>query len=160
MQFLQPETLARVWGDEVVVLQTPIHCAKILHMKPQTKGGLQLHAKEECHYLLEGAMLLRWDSGDGRLTEKIVQAGEGWRVPPFTVHQEETISACVVLEVSDPIFNDRKRVEDRYGLPEGGGLPSMTPSEAVEKLRTYARALRDRADECEYRAGLVESHGL
>ena len=160
MEFTHPVHLMRDWGEETIVVLTPIHAGKILTMRAGTKGGVQFHAKEEAHYIVSGIMRIRWDAGDGQLRERTVQAGEGWRVPPFAVHQEEAVSDCTIFEVGDPTINDRVRVEADYGLPTEGGLPSMTPSEAVTKLRTFAAALRERADECEYRAGLVESNGL
>jgi len=44
--------------------------------------------------------------------------------PPKTVHQEEALTDCLIIEASTPHFNDRVRVEKKYGLKLSKGLPS------------------------------------
>lgn len=154
------ETLDREWGKETILNRTDIHCSKLLVMRAGTRGGLQYHAKEESHYVLRGKILVRWDEGDGALREETVNAGYGWTMPPFMVHQEYAITDCTLIEVSDPFSADRVRVEKSYNMPEGGGLPSMSAHDAIVKLRGFAAALRNRADECEHRANHIQEHGL
>ena len=78
-------------------------------------------------------MLLRYDIGDGKLKERILKAGESFHFPPNTVHQEEALTDLEIIEASTPHFNDRVRVEEDYGLPFDGGLPSTTEDEVELK---------------------------
>lgn len=145
--FFEPVSFPREWGEETIVTDSTVHRGKVLWMRAGTKGGLQFHIKEESHYVLSGRMIVRWDD-DGKLTEREVQAGRAWRMPAGVVHQEEALTDCVILEVSDPTSDDRVRVEAEYGLDDGGGLPSMTPDQARAKLRGLSGAFMAKAAEC------------
>jgi len=39
----------------------------------------------------------------------------------------------VLIEASTPHFNDRVRVEEKYGVESNGGLPSTTLQEIIER---------------------------
>jgi mannose-6-phosphate isomerase-like protein (cupin superfamily) len=123
----------REWGEEKLVALIPgILSLKILTIKKGKKGGLQYHHKKnECGYIFSGEMLIRFDKGDGILSEKILRTGDSFHFPPKSVHQEEALSDCVVVEASTPFFNDRVRVEDIYGLPIEGGMPSVEEDEVI-----------------------------
>jgi len=123
----------RDWGEEKLVALIPgVLSLKILTINKGKKGGLQYHHKKnECGYIFSGEMLIRFDKGDGVLNEKILRAGDSFHFPPKSVHQEEALSDCVIVEASTPFFNDRVRVEGIYGLPTKGGLPSVKESEVI-----------------------------
>ena len=123
----------RDWGSEKLVALIPgILSLKVLTIKKGKKGGLQYHHKKnECGYIFSGKMLVRFDKGDGVLSERVLCAGDSFHFPPKSVHQEEALSDCVIVEASTPFFNDRVRVEDVYGLPIDGGLPSVKESEVI-----------------------------
>lgn len=147
--------IKRQWGLEITVVQTATHCGKILRRQQGTKGGFQLHCKEESHYLVSGRLLLRTVGPEGAVLEQVVEPGMAWTVPPFTVHQEEALAESVVFEVSDPT------TQDRYGImPDPGGLPSMTDAQAIAILHGLRDRLRRRSEECQDLARLVESVGL
>ncbi len=134
--FPKQETVGkRDWGEEKLVALIPgVLSLKVLTIKEGKKGGLQYHHKKnECGYILSGELLVRFDKGDGILQEKILYPGDSFHFPPKSIHQEEAISDCVVVEASTPHFNDRVRVEDFYGLPMEGGLPSVKESEVISK---------------------------
>ena len=155
MMIHAPQTLQRNWGEEVIFAQTPTHAGKLLRRKVGTKGGYQLHVKEETHYLLEGVLRLRQLNADGLELTRRVSAGEAWTVPPGTVHQEEAIEDSIVIEVGDPT------IEDRYAItPDPGGLPSMTDEQASDKLAALAAAFRARAEDCEMLAQQIAANGL
>jgi mannose-6-phosphate isomerase-like protein (cupin superfamily) len=123
----------RDWGEERLVALIPeVMSLKILTIKKGKKGGVQYHHKKnECGYIFSGELLVRFDKGDGILSEKILSSGDSFHFPPQSVHQEEALSDCVIVEASTPYFNDRVRVEDKYGLPTEGGLPSVKESEII-----------------------------
>lgn len=125
----------RDWGsEELLVLISKVLSLKLIKYKKGSKGGLQYHHKKnECGYIVSGQMLVRYDKGDGKLTEKILNKGDWFHFPPKTIHQEEAITDLEIIEASTPHFNDRVRVEEDYGLTSNGGLPSTTEDEV--KLR-------------------------
>ena len=132
--FPTQETMGkRDWGEEKLVALIPgVLSLKILTINKGKKGGLQYHHKKnECGYVLSGKLLLRFDNGDGTLQEKILSAGDSFHFPPKSVHQEEAITKCIIVEASSPHFNDRIRVESLYGLATGGGLPSVKENEII-----------------------------
>lgn len=134
VEFPEPKDMGpRIWGVETLLaVVSGKFSFKRLDMKAGSKGGLQYHhKKDECGYVLSGEMIVRFDV-DGALGERILREGDVFHFPPGAVHQEEAVTDCVILEVSTPFGNDRVRVEDKYGLPKGEGLPSTTIEEVVD----------------------------
>ena len=123
----------RDWGQETLLAVVPGHFSfKRLTMKAGSKGGLQFHhKKDECGYLVSGEMIIRFDEA-GIISERLIRAGSVFHFPPGAVHQEEAVTDCVIIEVSTPYANDRVRVEEKYGLPVGEGLPSTKFEDVVE----------------------------
>ena len=116
----------RPWGTEDLLSLVPgKFTVKLLTLRAGNKGGLQYHrVKDEVAVLISGQLLVRFDLGDGVLRERNVKPGEAVHFSPGLVHQEEAVSDCVILEASTPHFNDRVRVEEKYGLGTPVGLPS------------------------------------
>jgi len=132
--FPKHETIeGRDWGEEkLVALISGVLSLKVLTIKKGKKGGLQYHHKKnECGYIVSGELLIRFDKGDGGLQEKILYSGDSFHFPPKSIHQEEAITECTIVEASTPHFNDRVRVEDCYGLKSLGGLPSVKEDEII-----------------------------
>ena len=125
----------RKWGEEVLLCRSPgKYTLKMLRISKGCKGGLQYHRlKDESGYLVSGRLLVRFDNGNGELTEKVLEAGSHFRFPPGLVHQEEALEDCVIIEASTAHANDRVRVEHQYGLPHASeiGLPSTN----LEQIR-------------------------
>ena len=111
---------------------------KRLFVKAGNKGGLQYHRlKNEGGYLVSGEMIIRYDDGEGGLTEKVIRAGDSFHFPPGVVHQEEAITDCVIIEGSTPHFNDRVRCEEVFGLaPEQACL--QPPPKKLKRSSEYA----------------------
>ena len=98
---------------------------KKLTIAAGSKGGLQYHRlKDECGYLISGKMIIRYESPNGQIVERIIDAGESFHFPPGVVHQEEAVEDCVIIEGSTPHFNDRVRMEEYFGLGMPEGMPS------------------------------------
>jgi len=118
----------RDWGkEELLVLISKVLTLKRLLIKKGKKGGLQYHHKKnECGYLIKGKLIISYDRGDGKLKKKILSAGSCFHFPPGSIHQEEAMTDCEIIEASTPHFNDRVRVEKFYNLPISGGLPSSS----------------------------------
>ena len=115
----------RDWGEEIVIAQTDCYLGKVLNMRAGTAGGLQLHRRKmETFFLFSGSAYVDYDKGDGKLTKLVMSAGMTVHVPPGAVHRVTAITDSTFFEVSVPVFDDRVRMENVYGEPETGGLPS------------------------------------
>ena len=97
----------RDWGEEILLSLIPsVLSLKLLKIKKGKKGGIQYHHKKnEC----------------------------GFHFPPGAVHQEEALSNCQIIEASSPHFNDRVRVDERYGFSSKNGLPSTKKNNVIKK---------------------------
>jgi len=125
----------RNWGTEDLLAIIPKKISlKILSIKKGKKGGLQYHhKKDECGYILSGKLLIRFDNGYGKLKEKILKKGNSFFFPQGSVHQEEALTNVKIIEASTPYFNDRVRVERKYGLIEVNGLKSTRKKDVYIK---------------------------
>ena len=121
----------RSWGmEKLLVLIPKVLSLKLLKIKKGKKGGLQYHRKKnECGFILSGKLKVRFDNGNGVLREKTLKDGDCFHFPPGSVHQEEALTNCKIIEASSPHFNDRVRVESKYNLEMGGGLPTTKISD-------------------------------
>ena len=135
--FPEPKEMGeREWGREILLVHAEgKYTLKKLTINKGSRGGLQYHRlKDEAGYVASGRLLLRYESTNGTITERILGPGEWFHLPPGSVHQEEALTDVEILEVSTPYFNDRVRVEEEFGLEEcAGGLPT-TSMEEIMKL--------------------------
>ena len=118
----------RDWGsEELLVLISKVLSLKLIKYKKGSKGGLQYHHKKnECGFITKGKLKVKFDLGNGILRHKILKKGDRFHFPPGLVHQEIALTDCEIIEASTPHFNDRVRVEKKYGQQIDGGLPSTT----------------------------------
>ena len=121
----------RDWGmEKLLVLIQKVLTLKVLKIKKGKKGGLQYHRKKnECGILITGKLKVRFDNGKGILKEKTLKSGNCFHFPPGSIHQEEALTNCTIIEASSPHFNDRVRVEKKYKIKTNGGLPSTRISD-------------------------------
>lgn len=126
--FIPKDVGPRAWGREILVAHSKgKYTGKILMYNAGAKGGLQYHrVKDETGYLFSGKLLVRYDAGGGKLAEVTLTAGQSIYIPAGAVHQEEALTDCIVFETSNPVFDDRVRVEEQYGLKSEGGLPTTS----------------------------------
>ena len=59
-----------------------------------------------------------------KLTRKILKKGDVFHIPPHSIHQEEAITECKIIEASSSHFNDRVRVENMFNINDTRGLKS------------------------------------
>ena len=107
------------WGLELLFAHTDGYTGKILYRKadPTYKGRVQYHLqKAETFFLFSGECLLRYDKGDGRLTEERISSGRSFHVPRGARHSIIALTDCVFFEVSTPHFADRVSADDEYGV--------------------------------------------
>ena len=135
-----PEVIIQPWGTETLVAEVPGATMKVLEYEAGKGGGLQYHMKKtEAFYLLSGLARVRYDYGDGILTQVILRPGDAACViPAGTPHQFLAIEDCVVIEISTPGTNDRVNVAERYGLAvEPGTLPTTYDAETIADFEAW-----------------------
>ncbi len=125
----------RNWGEEILAALIPKKISlKILKIKKGNKGGLQYHRKkDECGILISGKLLVRYQNKKGKLIKKILKKGDTFHFPPGSIHQEEAITNCQIIEASTPHFNDRVRVEKKFGIINKSGLKSTSLKQIIFK---------------------------
>ncbi len=136
VKFPKPKEVGkRDWGYEILLTLIPKKISlKKLIIKKGKKGGLQYHNKKnECGYIESGKLMVKFDNGKGKLISKILKKGDTFHFPPGAIHQEKAITNCTIIEASTPHFNDRVRVEKKYGLKSSGGLPSTSLKDIILK---------------------------
>lgn len=115
----------RVWGTELLIAEGPGYIGKLMYMQAGKAGGLQSHVeKHETSYLLSGRAWVYTDTGDGALSKFQIGPGTSVRIPPGAVHKVEAIEDCCFFEASTKHFNDRVRLEEKYGRTDTEGLPT------------------------------------
>lgn len=127
-----PSYKDQVWGEEILLAETPIYTLKGLHYKAGKAGGLQYHVeKDESFYLAKGEAFVDFDRGDGKLERVPMSSGDTFHVPPGAVHRFEAVTDCTVFEASTPHKDDRVRMEEHYGVPVIGDAYGLPTTRAV-----------------------------
>jgi len=135
-QFPDAESVGeREWGEEMLlVLASGKYTMKKLFMRAGKKGGLQYHRKkDEASYIVSGKMILKYEDQKGELVSKEVGPGDWFHFPAGCIHQEIAITDVERIEVSTPHFNDRVRVESKFGLDDITGLSTTEVHEIIER---------------------------
>lgn len=125
VNFLRPKTIGkRDWGEErLLALISKKFSLKYLKIKKGKKGGLQYHRKKnECGIIISGKLKIRYLGKNGKLLSKVLKRGSVFHFPPKSIHQEIAITDTEIIEASTPHFNDRVRVEEKFGEKLLGGL--------------------------------------
>ena len=125
----------RDWGEEILlVLSKGKFTMKKLIIKKGFSGGLQYHRKkDEAAYIISGTLQVTFENEQGILVNKKLKKGEWLHFPNGSIHQETAITDVELIEVSTPHFNDRVRVENKFGLDKNDnkGLPSTEEDEII-----------------------------
>ena len=123
----------REWGKEELLAHIEgKYTFKRLILNKGSRGGLQFHRfKDECGLLLKGKLELRFTLDNKKLISKIINPGEVFHFPPFSIHQEIAIEECEILEVSNPIFNDRVKMEEHFNEKPQGGMNTTSINEIL-----------------------------
>lgn len=108
------------WGSEQWVDLNESYCVKLIRMNKGNQSSLQLHEfKYEINYVIEGQIKLLIGPTADSLEERLIQAGEGWIVPPNTVHRVIAITDYLAMETSTPHLDDVIRLQDDSNRPSG-----------------------------------------
>jgi mannose-6-phosphate isomerase len=104
------------WGYELRWAITDRYLGKVLHLNQGEALSLQYHErKDECQYVVSGAIDLEVGGPDGVLTTRRMHAGDTVHLTPGTRHRLTAVEDTDIFEVSTPEIEDVVRLEDRYG---------------------------------------------
>lgn len=134
IEFLEPKSLGeRSWGEESLLAHIPgKYTFKRLKMNKGSRGGLQYHRfKDECTILISGKIVVRYGMPGANLNKKTLSVGECLHFPPFSIHQEIALEDSVLIEVSNPIFNDRVKAEPLFDESPQGGMVTTSIDEVI-----------------------------
>jgi mannose-6-phosphate isomerase-like protein (cupin superfamily) len=96
------------WGRELVFAHTADYLGKVLWMNKGHGGHLQYHErKDETFFLLSGSAQVNFHDAAGQLVSRIMLPGESYHVPPGAVHQVIALEDSILVEASNPVFEDR-----------------------------------------------------
>jgi mannose-6-phosphate isomerase len=104
------------WGYELRWAMTDRYLGKVLHVNRGEALSLQYHErKDECQYVVAGAVDIELGGPDGTLTTHRMNAGDTLHITPGTRHRITAIEDTDIFEVSTPEVEDVVRIADRYG---------------------------------------------
>ena len=111
-----PTRVEKPWDHEGVWAETEAGVGKTLYDRARETLPLRSHERnDETLYVLAGTRRLEVGPAPGPLEAAELEAGNGYRFPPGTVHRLIGVANCDVLEASTPHLDDVVRLEDRYG---------------------------------------------
>jgi mannose-6-phosphate isomerase-like protein (cupin superfamily) len=103
------EIIDKGWGYEEVLVNSPLYCAKILHMNKDRQLSWHYHnIKDETFYVENGSVELYYGwSDDITQAEKIIlNHGDTFNVPPGLRHRLFGIENSRVFEFSTQHFDE------------------------------------------------------
>jgi mannose-6-phosphate isomerase-like protein (cupin superfamily) len=104
------------WGYELRWGITDRYAGKVLHINKGEALSLQYHErKDECQYVVKGAVDIELGGADGKLEKHRMRAGDTLHITPGTRHRLTAVEDTDIFEVSSPEVDDVVRLEDRYG---------------------------------------------
>jgi mannose-6-phosphate isomerase-like protein (cupin superfamily) len=104
------------WGYELRWGITDRYAGKVLHINKGEALSLQYHErKDECQYVVKGAVDIELGVADGKLEKHRMRAGDTLHITPGTRHRLTAVEDTDIFEVSSPEVDDVVRLEDRYG---------------------------------------------
>jgi mannose-6-phosphate isomerase-like protein (cupin superfamily) len=104
------------WGYELRWAITERYLGKVLHINKGEALSLQYHRqKDECQYILAGAIDMEVGPTESEMTTRRMRAGDTVHLTPGTRHRLTAVEDTDIFEVSTPEIDDVVRLEDRYG---------------------------------------------
>lgn len=104
------------WGKEIWFANTASYAGKILEIMKGHRYSLQYHEKKtETQYIYSGKVRLIYGKDRDNLNEMILESGDKFHVPPFTIHRIEALEDCKIFEVSTSELDDVVKLHDDYG---------------------------------------------
>jgi len=102
VSFPYPSTEHKGWGQEIILINTPDYCSKMLCFREGGQGSLHFHnLKTETWYIEEGEIEFTWvDTEKGDHYTKVLRHGDMVHIPRLCPHQVRALTDARILEVS------------------------------------------------------------
>ena len=104
-----PNIVDKGWGYEEILTNTPLYCAKILHVNRGKQMSWHYHnIKDETFYVDTGSVWLYWGWGQDIKEATVVSLfpGDSFHVPPGMLHRLYGRENARVFEFSTEHFED------------------------------------------------------
>ena len=104
---ISPEIVAKDWGYEVVIHNSPDYCMKILNIQEGKELRPHLHlAKRESWYVAEGRALILYSKNRNDY-QQLLEEGESFQIPPGLIHSVQGMNGPVkIIEASTQHFDE------------------------------------------------------
>ena len=113
---VEDHKVEKPWGYELRWAITDRYAGKVLHVNKGEALSLQYHErKDECQYVIRGAVDVELGVEGGELTTRRMKAGDTLHITPGTRHRITAVEDTDIVEISTPELDDVVRLEDRYG---------------------------------------------
>lgn len=90
------EIIAKIWGEERVMVNNALYCGKLLMLKQGRACSLHYHRrKQETFYVLEGKVELELGT-----ILRLMKPGEAQTILPLTPHRFTGVTDAVIIETS------------------------------------------------------------
>lgn len=111
------EIIEKGWGREIVIVNKPEYCGKILHMNKGKHMSFHFHCvKDETFFLNSGKVLLVYGESDdiGEAKRLMMNPGDSFHIPVGLRHRLIALEDSDVFEFSTEHFD-----EDSYRIEKG-----------------------------------------
>lgn len=107
VSFPVPVTEQKGWGQEIILINHPDYCAKVLCFAAGQDGSAHFHRdKHETWRVLEGELTFLWiDTECAEEHTKVLKAGDMVDIPRLCPHKVTAITDCRIMEVSTPHYS-------------------------------------------------------
>lgn len=113
---VDPQTVAKPWGREVIFAATDRFAGKLLEIRAGERLSMHFHRdKHEMLLVLRGAVRIVTGEDSAGLERHDLAAGQAFELPPGTVHRIEAAQDSLLVEASSPEIEDVVRLSDDYG---------------------------------------------
>lgn len=114
------EIVKKPWGQEIIIVNCPLYCGKILQFNAGYCGSLHFHLKKtETWYISKGRILFSYpDPATGILYTEIMKEGSVVTHKPGQAHIVEAIEDTDIFEISTQHFD-----EDSHRMLPSGTKP-------------------------------------
>src|SRR5437762_13147732 len=113
---IEDTKVEKPWGYELRWAITDRYLGKVLHLNKGESLSLQYHErKDECQYVINGAVDMEVGGAEDTLTTHRMSAGDTVHLTAGTRHRLTAVEDTDIFEVSTAEIDDVIRLEDRYG---------------------------------------------
>jgi len=105
---LQSKIVKKGWGHEIIFVNNPEYCGKILHFEKGKKFSMHFHVqKKETWYIAKGKVMFHWiDHTNGKVYSEFLNEGDCITNERGEPHQVEALEDSDIFEVSTKHYDE------------------------------------------------------